>query len=125
MVTVKKISVTAGIIISAILVCLILSSGTGSCSGGNCSDSQKAGDVISITDALGREVVLKKPAQRIACSHYSVDEAVQLAGAWDRVVAKDGYISDEKYYPGVSSLEVISPPRNPRSMRSDHFQNCQ
>lgn len=68
---------------------------------------------ITIIDSLGREVTLDKPAERIACTHYSVDEILKAVGAWDRVVARDGYISDENFYPGLDEIPAICPPKNP------------
>jgi len=73
----------------------------------------QAEEKIIITDALGREVALDEPAQRIACTHYSVAEAMQLAGAWDKVVARDEYLTDETFYPDVNDLPAICPQRNP------------
>lgn len=68
---------------------------------------------IIIIDALGREVTLDKPAERIAYTHYSVAEVLKAVGAWDRVVARDGYISDEKFYPNLDKIPAICPVRNP------------
>ncbi|AKB61273.1 ABC transporter substrate-binding protein [Methanosarcina mazei] len=68
---------------------------------------------IIIIDALGREVTLDKPAERIAYTHYSVAEVLKAVGAWDRVVTRDGYISDEKFYPNLDKIPAICPVRNP------------
>lgn len=68
---------------------------------------------ITIIDALGREVNLDKPAERIAYTHYSVAEVLKAIGAWDRVVARDGYISDENFYPNLDEIPAICPARNP------------
>lgn len=68
---------------------------------------------ITIIDALGREVTLDKPAERIAYTHYSVAEVLKAIGAWDRVVARDGYISDENFYPNLDEIPAICPARNP------------
>lgn len=72
-----------------------------------------AGSAVTITDALGREVTLDKPAERIGFTSYTNAEAIVLAGAWDKVVARDGYISDEEFYPGYASIPAISTPDNP------------
>lgn len=67
---------------------------------------------ITIIDALGREVTLDKPAERIAYTHFSVAEILLAVGAWDQVVARDGYISDENFYPGLKEIPAISPAAN-------------
>lgn len=68
---------------------------------------------ITIIDALGREVTLDKPAERIAYTHYSVAEVLKAIGAWDRVVARDGYISDENFYPNLDKIPAICPAKSP------------
>lgn len=68
---------------------------------------------ITIIDALGREVTLDGPAKRIAFTHYVNAEVLKAIGAWDQVVARDGYISDENFYPGLNEIPAICPARNP------------
>lgn len=68
-----------------------------------------SGDSISFTDALGREITLDKPAERIGFQFYGVGEALKIVGAWDKVVARDGYISDEEFYPGFENIPAINP----------------
>ncbi|NPE27853.1 ABC transporter substrate-binding protein [Methanococcoides sp. SA1] len=64
---------------------------------------------ITIIDALGREVTLDKPAERIAYTYYGVAEIISAVGAWDQVVARDGHITDENFYPGLEDIPAISP----------------
>lgn len=77
------------------------------------TNTTAADSKIIIIDALGREVILDKPAERIAYTHYSVAEVLKAIGAWDRVVARDGYISDENFYPNLDEIPAICPARNP------------
>lgn len=106
------IGLAAGLLLIIILLCLLFPFWTAAAS----PDNSEAEGKIVITDALGRVVTLDKPALRIACTHYSVAESMQLAGAWDKVVARDGYLSNEKFYPGVGELPAICPPRNPMDL---------
>lgn len=102
----KKLGIGFGILVAMSLFAVFSTSNT----------PAKTTDVdsrITIIDALGREVTLNKPAERIAYTHYSVAEVLKAVGAWDRVVARDGYISDENFYPGLDELPVICPPKNP------------
>ncbi|KKG14676.1 iron ABC transporter substrate-binding protein [Methanosarcina sp. 2.H.T.1A.6] len=100
-----------GIVISALLLILlfvIFSTATEQKTNKTTTDTK-----IIIIDALGREVTLDKPAERIAYTHYSVAEVLKAVGAWDRVVARDGYISDENFYPNLDKIPAICPARNP------------
>lgn len=64
---------------------------------------------VTFTDAMGREITLDKPAESIAEQAWGVAEALKIVGAWDKVVAKDGYISDPQFYPNVEKIPNISP----------------
>lgn len=64
---------------------------------------------ITVTDDLGREVTLEKPAERIAFEHYAPAEAIKIVGAWDKLVARDGYITDEEFFPNLDTIPAISP----------------
>jgi iron complex transport system substrate-binding protein len=103
----KELGIGLGILLVLALFGVLSSSNT--------PDTKNASEYsrITIIDALGREVTLEKPAERIACTHYSVDEIIKAVGAWDRVVARDGYISDENFYPGLDEIPAICPAKNP------------
>jgi iron complex transport system substrate-binding protein len=73
------------------------------------TESTDTNSQITIIDALGREVTLDKPAQRIAYTHYAVAEVILAVGAWDQVVGRDGYITDENFYPGLNEIPVVCP----------------
>jgi iron complex transport system substrate-binding protein len=72
--------------------------------------SPVAAEKISITDDLGREVTIDHPAQAIGFQHYATAEALKIAGVWDKVVARDGYISDNRFFPRLSEIPAINPP---------------
>lgn len=67
----------------------------------------QADDVVSFTDAMGREITLEKPAETIA--YYMVGDPIKIVGAWDKVIARDGMSSDERFYPNAGSIPEISP----------------
>lgn len=70
--------------------------------------ADNSGTEIHFTDAIGREISLDKPAERIAFTSYMNAEAIKLIGAWDKVVGRDGYISDPKLYPNLDTIPAIS-----------------
>lgn len=70
--------------------------------------AENTGSKIHITDAMGRDIVLDKPAERIAFSSYYLAEAIKIIGAWDKVVGRDGYISDPNMYPNLDAIPAIS-----------------
>lgn len=65
-----------------------------------------ADDPVTFTDALGRHISLEQPAETIA--YYMVGDPVKIVGAWDKVVARDGMSSDERFYPNAGSIPAIS-----------------
>ncbi len=65
---------------------------------------------VTIIDDLGREVTLDHPAERIAFQHYATAEALRIVGVWDRVVARDGYITDFEFFPGLNTIPALNPP---------------
>lgn len=64
---------------------------------------------VTVTDDLGREVTLEKPAEKIAFEHYAPAEAIKIVGAWDKLVARDGYITDPEFFPDLDKIPAISP----------------
>ncbi|PWR70234.1 ABC transporter substrate-binding protein [Methanospirillum stamsii] len=66
----------------------------------------QADEAISFTDAMGREISLEKPAETLA--YYMVGDPVKIVGAWDKVIARDGMSSDERFYPNAGSIPAIS-----------------
>jgi iron complex transport system substrate-binding protein len=110
----KEIIVVVGIVLLFSLVWIIQGSPFGDLDNTEMAvvpeaDSEDTNSQITIIDALGREVTLDKPAERIAYTHFSIAEILLAVGAWDQVVARDGYISDENFYPGVEKIPVTCP----------------
>ncbi|SDU29334.1 MULTISPECIES: ABC transporter substrate-binding protein [Desulfobacula] len=64
---------------------------------------------ITIIDAMGREVTIKQPVNRIAFSGTCIAEALRLIGVWNKVVGR-GYmvIPDKHLYPDIEKLTVIA-----------------
>ena len=62
---------------------------------------------LTLVDSADRIVTVNKPVERIVSGHAVNSEAVKLLGAWDRVVGRDPYTSDEILFPGASDLPVI------------------
>jgi len=67
---------------------------------------------ITITDAIGREVTIKKPVERIAFTHPTTGEMIEIVGAWDRVVTADYNSRDKVLFPGAKDLPVINSPKS-------------
>ena len=65
---------------------------------------------LTLVDSADRIVTVNKPVERIVAGHAIVTEAISLLGAWDRVVGRDPYTSDEILFPGASELPVCSAP---------------
>ncbi|NPE27845.1 ABC transporter substrate-binding protein [Methanococcoides sp. SA1] len=110
----KEISAVVGIVLLLSLVLIIHGSPFGALQNtettaipeANVADTNTQ---ITITDALGREVTLDKPAERIAYTHPAVAEMLLVVGAWDKVVGRDGSTSDKNFYPGLKEIPVICP----------------
>ncbi|NPE27843.1 ABC transporter substrate-binding protein [Methanococcoides sp. SA1] len=110
----KEIGTVVGIVLVLSLVLIIHGSPFGALQSTEITEipetsSADTNTQIIITDALGREVTLDKPAERIAYTHYAVAEFLLAVGAWDQVVARDGHISDENFYLGLNEIPVICP----------------
>jgi iron complex transport system substrate-binding protein len=63
---------------------------------------------LTLVDSADRIVTVNKPVEKIVSTHISNDEAISLLGAWDRVVGRDYYSTDEILFPGVSDLPVVT-----------------
>lgn len=63
---------------------------------------------VTITDAMGREITIDKPFEKIASNGNSVCEALIINGDWDKVVARDSYSNDPVFYPHIDSIPIIS-----------------
>jgi iron complex transport system substrate-binding protein len=63
---------------------------------------------LTLVDGSDRIVTVNKPVEKIVSTHISNDEAISLLGAWDRVVGRDYYSTDEILFPGVSDLPVVT-----------------
>jgi iron complex transport system substrate-binding protein len=68
---------------------------------------------LTLVDSADRIVTVNKPVERIVVYHIATAEGVSIFGAWDRVVGRDVYMTDEILFPGISDLPVTSePPHN-------------
>lgn len=63
---------------------------------------------VTIIDDWGREVTLEKPAERIAFSHTAAGEGILLAGGWDKVIGRDGSLTDPVFFPNIDLIPVIN-----------------
>lgn len=63
---------------------------------------------ITITDAMGREVSIEQPVNRIAFSGTCLAEALKIMGVWNKVVGR-GFliIPDKQLYPDIENITVI------------------
>jgi iron complex transport system substrate-binding protein len=77
------------------------------------TEPETESSTVTITDATGREVTIKKPIERIAFSHPTTGEMIKIVGAWDRVVAVDSNAREEILFPGAKELTVINSPMGP------------
>lgn len=76
-----------------------------------------AGDSsVTIIDDWGREVTLDKPAERIAFSHTAAGEGILLAGGWDKVVGRDGSLTDSRFYSNLDTIPAVSTPNQAFSL---------
>jgi iron complex transport system substrate-binding protein len=67
-------------------------------------------ETVTIIDAIGREVTIKKPIERIAFTHPTTGEMIKVVGAWDRVVAIDYNARNELLFPGANELPLVDGP---------------
>ncbi len=66
---------------------------------------------LTLLDSADRVVTVQKPVGRIVTTHYSTAEGISLLGAWDRVVGRDYYTTNEVLFQGISELPVIAGPQ--------------
>lgn len=63
---------------------------------------------MTITDAMGREVSIGQPVDRVAFSGTCLSEALKIMGVWDKVVGRGFLIlPDKQLYPGIDDISVI------------------
>lgn len=72
-----------------------------------CTSQASADSSVTFTDAMGRDIALDKPAERIG--FYMVGDAIHIIGAGDKVVAWDGIKNYGDYNSDYQSIPVISP----------------
>jgi iron complex transport system substrate-binding protein len=63
---------------------------------------------LTLVDSADRIVTVNKPVERIVTTHITTAEAISLLGAWDRVVGRDYYMTDEILLPGVGELPLVT-----------------
>ena len=63
---------------------------------------------LTLVDSSGRDVTVNKPVERIITEAPATTEAISLLGAWDRVVGRGVYMTDEMLFPGITELPVTS-----------------
>jgi iron complex transport system substrate-binding protein len=63
---------------------------------------------LTLVDSADRIVTVNKPVERIVPELPAIAEAVSLLGAWDRVVGRNAYMTNEILFPGVSDLPATS-----------------
>ncbi len=75
---------------------------------------------ITINDAMGREVSIKQPVNRIAFSGTCIAEALKIIGVWNKVVGR-GYmiLPDKQLYPDIENLPVIAMEPGPYSINCE------
>jgi iron complex transport system substrate-binding protein len=62
---------------------------------------------LTLVDSADRIVTVNKPVERVTISHPSSADAISLLGAWDRVVGRSGFMTDEILFPGITELPII------------------
>jgi ABC-type Fe3+-hydroxamate transport system substrate-binding protein len=45
---------------------------------------------VTITDFVGREVIVETPVKKIVFPHYAMAEVLKILDAWDLVVGRNG-----------------------------------
>ncbi|MDC7124132.1 MAG: ABC transporter substrate-binding protein [Spirochaetales bacterium] len=69
----------------------------------------QAAESITVTDALGREVTINGPIERIAFSISTTGEMLKIVGAWDMVVGVDWETANQPVlFPNIDELPVIN-----------------
>ncbi len=63
---------------------------------------------LTFVDSADRIVTVNKPVENIVVHHPATAEGVSILGAWDRVVGRGCYTTDEILFPGISDLPVTS-----------------
>ncbi len=67
---------------------------------------------LTLVDAADRIVTVNKPVERIVTGLPETAEVVRILGAWDRVVGRDYYTTEEMFpfFPGADELPVVTGP---------------
>ena len=63
---------------------------------------------LTLVDSADRIVTVNKPVERIITEAPATTEAISLLGAWDRVVGRGVYMTDEIFFPGITELPATS-----------------
>lgn len=66
-----------------------------------------AGDSVTITDCMGREVTVKRPVKRIAFCHFATGEALKILDAWDLVAGRSEHVSNKIIYPELDDIPIV------------------
>jgi len=103
-------------IIASVLagLCIILSTSLSGCSKDDGSGSSTSNAGISLNDALGREVLFERPAERVVSLSPAVTEILYAIGAGDKVVGVTIY---DNFPPEVKGKEKVGDFSNPSMER--------
>ncbi len=110
----------------AIIIIMLLSMAAGCLPEVRQNNSGLTAEAITVTDCLGRKVVLDKKPERIACLYAFSGHVVTMLGAEDRIVAvveglkRDKLLTD--MYPGIIDLPV---PSSEGSVNIEELLTCQ
>ena len=63
---------------------------------------------LTLVDSADRIVTVNKPGERIITEAPATTEAISLLGAWDRVVGRGVYMTNEILFPGITELPATS-----------------
>ncbi|MEA2051476.1 MAG: ABC transporter substrate-binding protein [Euryarchaeota archaeon] len=63
---------------------------------------------LTLVDSADRIVTVNKPVEKIITEAPATTEAISLLGAWDRVVGRGVYMTDEILFPGITELPATS-----------------
>ncbi|SDU07312.1 ABC transporter substrate-binding protein [Desulfobacula phenolica] len=58
----------------------------------------------TLTDALNRVVTIKKPVQKVAFTGICLTDALKIAGAWDKIVAREIVVLNPGFYPDIDRI---------------------